>query len=118
MPRNPIWCAPLPALPLKTPSRGNPLPVPWFAQLDSTTYVGRRMFFSSSCAILFAFLNPGVLTCTSSSKATVANRSRAVSSPARKRAALRALLSLRPAIEPEQSITKARFSGGREAEAT
>ncbi len=43
-------------------SKGNPLPVPWFAQLDSATNEGRRMCFSSSCAMLLAFLKPGVLT--------------------------------------------------------
>jgi hypothetical protein len=43
-------------------SRGYPLSVPWFAQLDSATDEGRRMCFSSSCAILLAFLKPGVLS--------------------------------------------------------
>lgn len=43
-------------------SKGNPLPVPWFAQLDSVTDQARRMCFSSSCAMLLAFLKPGVLT--------------------------------------------------------
>jgi GH24 family phage-related lysozyme (muramidase) len=43
-------------------SKGNPLPVPWFAQLDSATDQARRMCFSSSCAMLLAFLKPGVLT--------------------------------------------------------
>jgi hypothetical protein len=43
-------------------SNGNPLSVPWFAQLDSATDQGRRMCFSSSCAMLLAFLRPGVLT--------------------------------------------------------
>jgi hypothetical protein len=43
-------------------SRGNPLSVPWFAQLDSATDQARRMCFSSSCAMLLAFLKPGVLT--------------------------------------------------------
>ena len=42
-------------------SRGNPLSVPWFAQLDSATDQARRMCFSSSCAMLLAFLKPGVL---------------------------------------------------------
>jgi len=36
--------------------------VPWFAQLDSATDQARRMCFSSSCAMLLAFLKPGVLT--------------------------------------------------------
>ncbi len=45
-----------------TASRGNPLSVPWFAQLDSATDQGRRMCFSSSCAMLLAFLKPGVLS--------------------------------------------------------
>jgi len=30
--------------------------------VDSTTDEGRRMCFSSSCAMLLAFLKPGVLT--------------------------------------------------------
>jgi len=51
----------LPAPPPKPPSRANPLPVPWFAQLDSATDQARRMCFSSSCAMLLAFLKPGVL---------------------------------------------------------
>ncbi len=42
--------------------KGNPLPVPWFAQLDSATDQARRMCFSSSCAMLLAFLKPGALT--------------------------------------------------------
>jgi len=41
---------------------GNPLSVPWFCQLDSSTYQARRMCFSSSCAMLLAFLRPGVLS--------------------------------------------------------
>ena len=43
-------------------SKGNPLPVPWFAQLDSATDQARRMCFSSSCAMLLAFLKHGLLT--------------------------------------------------------
>jgi hypothetical protein len=59
--------SPAPALlrsapPPKRPSRANPLPVPWFAQLDSATDEGRRMCFSSSCAMLLAFLKPSVLS--------------------------------------------------------
>lgn len=50
------------APPACKPSRGNPLSVPWFAQLDSATDQARRMCFSSSCAMLLAFLKPGVLT--------------------------------------------------------
>jgi len=42
--------------------RGNPLSVPWFSQLDSSTDQARRMCFSSSCAMLLAFLRPGVLS--------------------------------------------------------
>jgi hypothetical protein len=42
--------------------RGNPLSVPWFSQLDSSTDQARRMCFSSSCAMLLAFLKPGVLS--------------------------------------------------------
>ena len=51
-----------PAQATTTTSRGNPLSVPWFAQLDSATDQGRRMCFSSSCAMLLAFLKPGVLS--------------------------------------------------------
>jgi hypothetical protein len=43
-------------------SKGNPLSVPWFAQLDSATDQARHMCFSSSCAMLLAYLKPGVLT--------------------------------------------------------
>ena len=53
---------PIPAPPPKPPSRANPLPVPWFPQLDSATNEGRRVCFSSSCAMLLAFLKPGVLS--------------------------------------------------------
>lgn len=42
--------------------RGNPLSVPWFSQLDSSTDQARRMCFSSSCAMLVAFLRLGVLS--------------------------------------------------------
>jgi hypothetical protein len=45
-------------------TRGNPLSVPWFIQLDSDTDQARRMCFSSSCAMLLAFLRPGVLSGT------------------------------------------------------
>jgi hypothetical protein len=40
---------------------GNPLSVPWYSQLDSATNQGRRMCFSSSCAMLLAYLKPGTL---------------------------------------------------------
>jgi hypothetical protein len=50
------------APPAITANRGNRLSVPWFAQLDSATDQARRMCFSSSCAMLLAFLRPGVLT--------------------------------------------------------
>jgi hypothetical protein len=53
---------PVPSPSPKPPSRTNPLPVPWFAQLDSATDEGRRMCFSSSCAMLLAFLKPRVLS--------------------------------------------------------
>ena len=52
----------IPAQATTLASRGNPLPVPWFAQLDSATDQGRRMCFSSSCAMLLAFLRPGLLS--------------------------------------------------------
>ena len=37
------------------------LTVPWYPQRDSSTDQGRRMCFSSSCAMLLEFLNPGTL---------------------------------------------------------
>lgn len=39
----------------------NPLRVPYYRQLDSATDQGRRMCFSSSCAMLVEFLKPGTL---------------------------------------------------------
>ena len=54
--------APVPPTQAVVASRGYPLSVPWFAQLDSATDQARRMCFSSSCAMLLAFLKPGVLT--------------------------------------------------------
>jgi putative chitinase len=47
--------------PSSAPARPNPLPVPYYAQLDSTTDQARRMCFSSSCAMALAFLRPGIL---------------------------------------------------------
>ena len=60
--RSPAPSTLAPAQATTTASRGNPLSVPWFAQLDSATDQGRRMCFSSSCAMLQAFLKPGVLS--------------------------------------------------------
>ena len=48
--------------PLQQQMPGNPLTVPHFSQLDSATDQGRRMCFSSSCAMLLATLKPGVLS--------------------------------------------------------
>ena len=42
------------------PSYGNPLQVPWYGQLDSATDQGRRMCFSSSCAMLLQYLKPSL----------------------------------------------------------
>ena len=39
----------------------NPLQVPFYSQLDSSTDQARRMCFSSSCAMLLEFLRPGLL---------------------------------------------------------
>ncbi|MFM8524386.1 MAG: C39 family peptidase [Cyanobacteriota bacterium] len=50
-----------PSPPAVASGKGNPLSVPWFAQLDSATDQARRMCFSSSCAMLLAYLKPGVL---------------------------------------------------------
>jgi GH24 family phage-related lysozyme (muramidase) len=47
--------------PLQQGSYGNPLSVNWYAQLDSATDQGRRMCFSSSCAMLLSYLKPGLL---------------------------------------------------------
>ena len=44
------------------PTNRNPLIVPWYAQLDSATDEGRRMCFSSSCAMLLETLRPGTLS--------------------------------------------------------
>ena len=60
--RSPELTTLVPAQATTSASRGNPLSVPWFAQLDSATDQGRRMCFSSSCAMLLAFLRPGVLS--------------------------------------------------------
>jgi GH24 family phage-related lysozyme (muramidase) len=47
----------------QAPSKGVwALQVPHYAQLDSATDQARRMCFSSSCAMLVAFLRPGVLS--------------------------------------------------------
>jgi GH24 family phage-related lysozyme (muramidase) len=48
--------------PLQQQKPMNPLTVPHFSQLDSDTDQGRRMCFSSSCAMMLAALKPGVLT--------------------------------------------------------
>lgn len=49
--------------PLQQSGHGNPLQVPWFAQMDSADRdQAARMCFSSSCAMLLAYLKPGVLT--------------------------------------------------------
>ena len=50
-----------PAVVLQQGGRGNPLQVPWYAQLDSGTPEARRMCFSSSCAMLLQYLKPGTL---------------------------------------------------------
>ena len=42
---------------------GNPLQVPWYAQMDSTDRSqAARMCFSSSCAMLLQYLKPGTLS--------------------------------------------------------
>lgn len=53
---------PIPAPPKPTEAKEElRLDVPWYAQLDSATDQGRRMCFSSSCAMLLSFLKPGAL---------------------------------------------------------
>jgi GH24 family phage-related lysozyme (muramidase) len=54
-----LWAKDLTALQQTTP---NPLQVPWYSQLDSTTDQARRMCFSSSNAMLTEFLRPGTLS--------------------------------------------------------
>jgi hypothetical protein len=50
-----------PALELQQ-GHGNPLQVPWYAQMDSTDRAqAARMCFSSSCAMLLQYLKPGTL---------------------------------------------------------
>jgi GH24 family phage-related lysozyme (muramidase) len=54
-----------PAVELQQPARayGNPLQVPWYAQMDSADRSqAARMCFSSSCAMLLQYLKPGTLT--------------------------------------------------------
>lgn len=50
-----------PAVVLQQVAAGNPLQVPWYSQLDSGTDQGRRMCFSTSCAMLLQYLKPGTL---------------------------------------------------------
>ena len=50
-----------PALELQQ-GHGNPLQVPWYAQMDSSDRAqAARMCFSSSCAMLLQYLKPGTL---------------------------------------------------------
>ena len=49
-----------PAEPAK-PAAAMQLKVPYFAQLDSATDQGRRMCFSSSCAMLLSTIRPGLI---------------------------------------------------------
>jgi hypothetical protein len=49
-----------PAEPAK-PAAAMKLAVPYFAQMDSATDQGRRMCFSSSCAMLLATIRPGLI---------------------------------------------------------
>lgn len=54
-----------PVVELQQPVRphGNPLQVPWYAQLDSADRAqAARMCFSSSCAMLLQYLKPGTIT--------------------------------------------------------
>lgn len=54
-----------PALELQQParSRGNPLQVPWYSQIDSSDRAqAARMCFSTSCAMLLQYLKPGTLS--------------------------------------------------------
>ena len=48
--------------PSAPPGYGNPLQVPWYAQMDSATSQGARMCFSSSCAMLLQYLKPNTLS--------------------------------------------------------
>jgi len=50
------------AAPAPPPAKpANPLRVPWYPQRDSASDQGRRMCFSSSCAMLLEFMKPGTL---------------------------------------------------------
>ena len=51
-----------PPIQLQQTSYGNPLQVPWYAQMDSADREqAARMCFSSSCAMLLQYLKPGIL---------------------------------------------------------
>jgi GH24 family phage-related lysozyme (muramidase) len=56
-----LWLQGLGLPPLQQQPAANPLNVPFYAQLDSATDQGRRMCFSSSCAMLLQHLKPGKL---------------------------------------------------------
>lgn len=51
-PVKPVPARPQPAAPA---AAANPLPVPWFSQLDNASGQGQRECFSSSCAMVAAF---------------------------------------------------------------
>jgi GH24 family phage-related lysozyme (muramidase) len=56
-----LWLEGMTSQPVQQQGFGNPLQVPFFEQLDSTTDQARRMCFSSSCAMLLEYLKPGTL---------------------------------------------------------
>jgi GH24 family phage-related lysozyme (muramidase)/uncharacterized protein YvpB len=56
-----MWLQGLGLPPVQQQPIASPLNVPFYAQLDSATDQGRRMCFSSSCAMLLQYLKPGTL---------------------------------------------------------
>jgi len=56
-----LWLQGLAEQPVQQEGFGNPLQVPFYQQMDSSTDQGRRMCFSSSCAMLLEYLKPGTL---------------------------------------------------------
>lgn len=60
-PKPPVVSQPKPPVNLPPENGSKVLSVPWYSQMDSATDQGRRMCFSSSCAMLVACMKPGRL---------------------------------------------------------
>jgi GH24 family phage-related lysozyme (muramidase) len=56
-----LWLEGMTSQPVQQQGFGNPLQVPFYQQMDSSTDQGRRMCFSSCCAMLLEYLKPGTL---------------------------------------------------------